>query len=76
MDAPRSGEGPPEGNKEPLNQMKSAYRTLDQRLSINEEDHPAVVILKIGLRLVAIGFLVLLSPFLLIVLLITFMAAL
>lgn len=72
---------PPDSNssqahEEALDKMKSTYRSLDQRLAIGEDDHIALIILKVGLRLLAIGVLILLSPFLLIVLLIAFMAAL
>lgn len=66
----------PQAHEEALDKMKSTYQSLDQRLAIREGDHIAVVVLKIGLRLLAIGVMILLSPFLLIGLLVAFMAVL
>jgi|AntRauTorckE5430_2_1112549.scaffolds.fasta_scaffold149084_2 hypothetical protein len=66
----------PQAHEEALDKMKSTYRTLDQRLAIREEDNIALIILKVGLRLLAVGVMILLSPFLLIGLLVAFMAVL
>ncbi|MEQ8704145.1 MAG: hypothetical protein RIC19_09515 [Phaeodactylibacter sp.] len=76
MDAQPPDSEAPRAHEETLDKVKSTYRTLDQRLSINEGDHLAVVVLKIGLRLLALAVMILLSPFLLIGLLVAFMAVL
>jgi len=64
----------PKAHEEALDKMKNTYQSLDQRLSINDDDSIPVVVLKISLRLLAVGVMILLSPFLIIGLLVAFMA--
>lgn len=66
----------PKPSKEAIDKMKTTYRSLDERLAIQEDDGWAMVLFKIGLRVLGIIVLILLSPFLLIGLLFAFLAAL
>lgn len=61
---------------EAIDKVKSTYQSLDELLEVKEGDRWPVVLLKVGARLLAIGLLILLSPFILLVLLIAFTAAL
>ncbi len=73
---PQQSDSDSKPSKEALDKMKTTYRSLDERLAIQEDDGWLVVLFKIGLRLLGVLILILLSPFLLIGLLFAFLAAL
>jgi|UPI00059200EC hypothetical protein len=59
-----------------LNQMKDSYRSIDEKLKLQEDDSLLLLAGKVVLRVLLIIVMIALSPFLVIGLIFAFMAAL
>lgn len=66
----------PEKAPAALDKMKEGYQSLDDFLKIREGESWPLIVLKIGLRVLALIVLIALSPIILLVLIIAFFAAL
>jgi len=59
-----------------INKVKESYKSIDKKLSLKKEDSLPVLILKVVGRILLIGLMIILSPFLVIGLMLALAAAL